>query len=85
MSTGTHHRRHRISHRNPFRAGLFSIGGEIPSKISPEGLLVTLNPTGSVSALPVSVPARALRGGVSKSKTILLQIRFRLIDRGGLH
>ena len=33
-------------------------------EISEEGLPVTQNPTGSVSALPVSLPAGTLRGGV---------------------
>lgn len=58
------HRNHTISHRNPSGGVFLSTGRESLRKISPEGLPVTQNPTGSVSALPVSLPAGTLRGGV---------------------
>ena len=51
------HRNHTISHRNPSGGVFLSTARERLGKISPEGLLVTENPTGSVSALPVSLPA----------------------------
>ena len=43
---------------------MISTGRESLGEISPEGLLLTQNPTGSVSALPVSLPAGTRRGGV---------------------
>ena len=58
------HRNHTISHRNPSGGVFLSTGRKSLGKTSPEGLPVTQNPTGSVSALPVSLPAGTLRGGV---------------------
>ena len=58
------HRNHTISHRNPSGGVFLSTGRESLGNTSPEGLPVTQNPTGSDSALPVSLPAGTLRGGV---------------------
>ena len=58
------HQKHTISHQNPSGEVMFSTGKESLVEISPEGLPLTQNPTGSVSALPVSLPAGTLRGGV---------------------
>ena len=58
------HRNPTISQRNPSGGVFLSTGRESLDKISPEGLPVTQNPTGSVSALPVSLLAGTLRGGV---------------------
>ena len=44
---------------------MFSTRRDSLGKISPEGLPLAQNPTGSVSALPVSPPAGTLRGGVA--------------------
>ena len=57
------HRNNTISLRNPSGGVIFPTGRESLDKISPEGLPLTQNPTGSVSALPVSLPAGTLRGG----------------------
>ena len=59
------HRNHTISHRNPSGGVFLSTGRESLGKTSPEGFPVTQNPTGSDSALPVSLPAGTLRGGVN--------------------
>ena len=58
------HRNHKISHRNPSGGVFLSTGRDSLGKTLPEGLPVTQNPTGRVSALPVSLPAGTLRGGV---------------------
>ena len=50
---------------------MFSTGTESLGELSPEGLLLTQNPTGSVSALPVSLPAGTLRGGVYDENHVL--------------
>ena len=57
-------RNHAISHRNPSGEILVCTGRGTPSEISPEGLPGTQNPTGSVSALPLGLPAGTLRGAV---------------------
>ena len=59
-----------MSHRNSSGGVIYSTGREGLGKISPEGLPLTQNPTGSVSALPGSLPAGTLRGGVIKVPSI---------------
>ena len=77
MDTGFH-RNHKISHRNPSGGVFLSTGKNSLGKTSPEGVLVTQNPIGSVSALPVSLPARTLSGGV------IAMINFEVIRNGEL-
>ena len=57
-------RNHAISHQKPSGGVFFWTGRDSLYEISAEPFLVTQNPAGSVSALPLALPAGTLRGGV---------------------
>ena len=68
---------HAISHQN-LSDGVFSCTGRDSLwEISGERLPVTQNPTGSVSALPLALPAGTLRGDVSKRDQLYLESNLR--------
>ena len=68
-------RNHAVSHRNPSGGLTDCTRRESPSKIPREGLPVTKNFIGSVSALPLGLPAGTREGVKSKHAQKFIRIR----------